>query len=141
MLQQNHQSPSEFAVSITRQNFSIQTRRTNLLPSKGVFPISGACPISSGHSASFRCLCCTLHSASGESIDHLGSSIHRYSGFENIKKSCMLDKTMQAPETVGAFQKLPMVMPAMDILSSAKKKGKECDSYKGYHQYCKTSEK
>ncbi|KAG0450147.1 hypothetical protein HPP92_027052 [Vanilla planifolia] len=50
---------------------------------------------------------------------------------QNIKKSCMLDKTMQAPETVGAFQKLPMVMPAMDILSSAKRKARNVTATKG----------
>ncbi|CAK9182093.1 unnamed protein product [Ilex paraguariensis] len=41
------------------------------------------------------------------------------------------DKSSALPETVGAFQKLPMVMPSVDILYSAMRKARRVSSTKG----------
>lgn len=42
---------------------------------------------------------------------------------------------MKEIESVGAFQKLPMVMPSVDILSSALKKAKRVSATKGYYPF------
>lgn len=41
------------------------------------------------------------------------------------------DKVLATQETVGAFQKLPVVMPSVDILYSALRKAKRVSATKG----------
>ncbi|PSS10087.1 Nucleolar GTP-binding protein [Actinidia chinensis var. chinensis] len=47
------------------------------------------------------------------------------------KQNKIKDKALAAQETVGAFQKLPMVMPSVDIISSALRKAKRVSPTKG----------
>lgn len=74
--------------------------------------------------AASRCLCCGLQtSAAGEAIDNdsgLGSCTQR-----------AREIPLRKYESIGAFQKLPMVMPSVDILSSAQRKARNVSPTKG----------
>ncbi|OAY63987.1 Nucleolar GTP-binding protein 1 [Ananas comosus] len=64
------------------------------------------------------CICRQLQSSSCENAEE-GT---RRSNSEDVVFT--LEKASKKHETVGAFQKLPMVMPAIDILSSAQRKAR-----------------
>lgn len=48
-----------------------------------------------------------------------------------VSRSCLVFSYPQSLESVGAFQKLPMVMPSVDILYSALRKAKRVSATKG----------
>ncbi|KAL3537146.1 hypothetical protein ACH5RR_000512 [Cinchona calisaya] len=50
---------------------------------------------------------------------------------EANQKSEVKEKASNVPESIGAFQKLPMVMPSVDILHSAMRKAKRVSPTKG----------
>lgn len=50
---------------------------------------------------------------------------------EQMKENNMMEKPSRTFESVGAFQKLPIVMPSVDILGSALKKARRISATKG----------
>ncbi|XP_057513467.1 uncharacterized protein LOC130795413 isoform X1 [Actinidia eriantha] len=71
------------------------------------------------------CFCKNMQTATYEIVN--GS----YLPTAETKQNKIKDKALAAQETVGAFQKLPMVMPSVDIISSALRKAKRVSPTKG----------
>ncbi|KAJ6822113.1 nucleolar GTP-binding protein 1 [Iris pallida] len=71
-----------------------------------------------------RCFCQVSHQASAEVSDSNAVSLTGHS--MGIK-----EKSLRKPENVGAFQRLPMVMPSVDILTSAQRKARNVSPTKG----------
>ncbi|XP_020581556.1 nucleolar GTP-binding protein 1 isoform X2 [Phalaenopsis equestris] len=94
-----------------------------LLRSRGKeYQLSRALPTLHVKAGSFKCFQRSIHSTTGEVVDndyafvhHIGSKV----------------KPLEKLETIGAFQKLPMVMPSADILSSALRKARNIAATKG----------
>ncbi|KAK8939148.1 putative tRNA modification GTPase mnmE [Platanthera zijinensis] len=66
------------------------------------------------------------HSTSGNIVDNGSDSMQYVVSMVLVK-----EKSLKIVETVGAFQKLPMVMPSADILSSALRKARNVTATKG----------
>nr|CAD1820782.1 unnamed protein product [Ananas comosus var. bracteatus] len=94
---------------------------------KGCFPVgdTGRKSASETQKSHSLCICRQLQSSSCENAEE-GT---RRSNSEDVVFT--LEKASKKHETVGAFQKLPMVMPAIDILSSAQRKARNVPPTKG----------
>ncbi|KAL5566122.1 hypothetical protein UlMin_029286 [Ulmus minor] len=76
------------------------------------------------------CSCKYLQTTSYEAVNVNGSYVPAVE-IKKESKQKVQDKSSQPLENIGAFQKLPMVMPAFDILYSALRKAKRVSPTKG----------
>ncbi|KAI0491352.1 hypothetical protein KFK09_025612 [Dendrobium nobile] len=110
--------------SLIQQSWIPSPGKLSLLRSRGKeYQLSRVTlPTLHGQGVSFQYFQRNIHSAIGEVID---------SGHAFVYHVGSKEKPLETLETVGAFQKLPMVMPSADILSSALRKTKNIAATKG----------
>lgn len=108
------------------QQWRIPSAKLSQQRTRGHRLLKGTLSVLEVRGGASRCFCHGLQSAAGEALDKgsvLGSRTEVEIGSE--------EKPLRKHETIGAFQKLPMVMPSIDILTSAQRKARNVSPTKG----------